>query len=334
MYPIIQVDSLAKQFKHHTALKNIDLAIYSGDIYGIIGMSGAGKTTLMRCLLGLDKPTSGSIQIENQEITSMNARTWRPFRQKIGMIFQHFNLFPSKTVEENIAFPMKLHGKTTEQISERVDELLELVGLPEKKNVYPSRLSGGEKQRVGIARALANHPDILFCDEPTSALDPQSTRSILALLEKLNHKLGLTLVIITHQLELVKQLCNKVAVLSNGEIAEQGLVTEVFSDPKHPVTRSLLHPLIEKLPADFLKNLSPEKRLVNLGFRGGKAKEPIISRLIREHNIEVNILLGGLDSFQKTIVGELVVEISGPMEEIEKALRFLKNNEIKCEVIQ
>ena len=334
--PIIEVQQLSKKFSkasHGYALKDVHFSINPGDIFGIVGASGAGKSTLMRCLTGLEKPTSGSIVIEGTDITLLPASQLIPFRQRLGMVFQQFNLFPARNVAGNIAFPMEIHGVSKQQQEARIDELLDLVGLSHKKHAYPSTLSGGEKQRVGIARALANHPHILFCDEATSALDPTSTRSILNLLMQLNEKLGLTIVVITHQLEAVKLICNRMAVISDGELVEQGEVADIFAKPLNSATRQLLHPLSEQLPKEFLEGSCPQRKLVSLTFKGEQAKQPIISRLIKRHHIEVNILLAGIDVFQKTVLGSLVLELKGSPEEINKALDFLEANYIDCEVL-
>lgn len=334
--PIIEVRQLSKKTRGarpQEILKNVEFSIQPGDIFGVIGASGAGKSTLMRCLTGLEKPTTGSIVIEGVDIAALPPADLIPYRQRIGMVFQQFNLFPSRTVAANIAFPMEIHGVSTQQQNSRIDELLEIVGLAHKKHAYPSTLSGGEKQRVGIARALANHPHILFCDEATSALDPTSTRSILNLLLKLNTQLGLTIVIITHELEAVKHVCNRMAVIANGELVEQGDVADIFAKPLNPATRQLLHPLAERLPEGFLEGMTPQRRLVSLTFKGEQAKQPLISRLIKEHDIEVNILLAGIDTFQKTVLGSLIVELKGSPMEIDSAIEFLENQLIICEVL-
>lgn len=338
--PLIEVKHLSKTFRSAGsqaasayALKQINLSIPRGCIYGIIGMSGAGKSTLLRCLTGLELPTEGSIQIEGEDLTQKSAKELCRIRQQMGMVFQHFQLFSSRTVGENIAYPMEIRGASLSEQQERVDELLRLVELEHKKHMYPSQLSGGEKQRIGIARALANHPHLLLCDEPTSALDPKTTRSILQFLAQLNQQLGLTIVIITHQLETVKQICQRVAVLSHGEIVEEGEVKEIFTRPQHPVTRHLLHLGADQIPEDLLKQRTINKRLVRLGFEGHQAKEPVISHMLKRYDVEANILSGGLDYLQQTIVGNLFVELSGPSDAIEQALGFLESRQIICEVI-
>ncbi|WP_068466872.1 methionine ABC transporter ATP-binding protein [Candidatus Protochlamydia phocaeensis] len=333
---LIEIKSLSKFFgssQRAPALKHINLSIPRGCIYGIIGMSGAGKSTLLRCLTGLETPSEGSIWLEGENLTQKSGTELCQIRQRMGMVFQHFQLFSSRTVGENIAYPLEIQGMPMAQQQKRVDELLGLIGLESKKHMYPSQLSGGEKQRVGIARALANHPRLLLCDEPTSALDPKTTRSILQFLANLNQELGLTIVIITHQLETVKQICQRVAVLSQGEIVEEGEVQEVFTRPKHPLTRNLLHLGIDQIPEDLLARRDATKQLVRLGFEGHQAKEPVLSHMIKRYAIEANILSGGLDYLQNTIVGNLFVELSGSAEAIEDALAFLRNQHVICEVI-
>lgn len=230
--PVIEVLDVVKQFSSHCALDHIHLKIEEGEILGVIGMSGAGKTTLMRCLVGLEKPCRGKILFRGEDLVAYNAKQLSTYRQKIGMVFQHFHLFPSRTVAENIAYPMEIYGVPQETIQQRTKELLELVNLTDKHAAYPACLSGGEKQRIAIARALANRPEILFCDEPTSALDPRSVESLLALLQQLNAKLGLTIVIITHQWDVVKQICSTVAFLSQGAVKKQSSTADFFNEKK------------------------------------------------------------------------------------------------------
>lgn len=337
--PLIQIKKLCKTFSSPRgeqslyALKNIDLSIPCGCVLGIIGMSGAGKSTLLRCLTGLDIPTSGSFSFDGKEFPYGNQKSLESLRKQMGMVFQHFQLFSSKTVGSNIAYPLEISGVSYAEREQRIDDLLSLVGLHSKKNHFPSQLSGGEKQRVGIARALANHPRLLLCDEPTSALDPKTTRDILQLLSSLNEQLGITIVIITHQLETVKQACGRVAVLAHGEIVEEGEVKDIFTNPKHPVTQHLLHLDTEQLPSDVLKPQTG-KCLVRLGFEGVQAKQPVISQMIKRHDIEVNILSGGLDTLHDTVVGHLFIEIAGSAEETERSIAFLRHQHIICEVIQ
>lgn len=327
---IIVIQGLTKLFPVHEgappvyALKEIDLSIKKGEIFGIIGMSGAGKSTLIRCLTCLEKPTEGSISIGGEELTTLSPSDLRQARKKIGMIFQHFNLFSSRTALENVMYPLELDQMPLEERKTRALELLNLVGLKGKESSYPSQLSGGEKQRVAIARALARNPAVLFCDEATSALDPRTTHSILELLEKLNATLGLTLVLITHAMEVVKQICTRVAVLEHGVIVEEGAIADLFSSPKHPTTRRFLQGLSHDTSENFVTK--GDKELLRLFFRGTSARKPIISRLIREHQVEVNILSGGIDTLKTETVGSLVVELSGAIEERNKARSFLKTH--------
>lgn len=329
---LIEIKNLSKSFGKHThAIKNLNLIIPQGSIYGIIGMSGAGKSTLLRCLTGLEIPTSGSIFIDGKLIAAAH---FPLLRQQMGMVFQHFQLFSSRNVAKNIAYPLEIRGISKPQIDERVAELLALVGLEHKKDHYPNQLSGGEKQRVGIARALAHNPRLLLCDEPTSALDTKTTRSILQLLHSLNQKLGLTIILITHQLETVKQICQRVAVLSHGEIVEEGTVLDIFTSPHHAITRQLLHLGIDQIPADLLFHDNPSKKLIRLGFQGENAKQPIISQLIKHYDVEANILGGGLDYLQQTVIGSLFVELSGDPDNLKQAIDFLHQQKVHCEVLK
>jgi D-methionine transport system ATP-binding protein len=327
---LIEIVGLSKSYNTLSyALKNINLEIAQGDIFGIIGQSGAGKSTLMRCLVGLETPSSGEIRIGNHFLRERS--DWQAIRTEIGMVFQNFQLFSSRTVAGNIAYPLEIQEASNPEA--RIDELLGLVGLQDKKNAYPSQLSGGEKQRVGIARALAHHPRILFCDEATSALDPQTTRSLLQLLLDLNQNLGLTIVLITHQLEVIKQICNRVAVINDGEIIEEGAVKDVLTRPQHSLTKQLLHLGIDQIPADLLMERCATKQLIRLSFVGHQAKQPVLSHLIKHYNVEANILFGGLDYLQQTLIGNLVVELVGKSEDIGQALQFLQDQHIYHEVI-
>lgn len=288
----------------------------------------------MRCLASLEAPTQGSIWIDDQDIVTMPPPELRSFRQKIGMIFQHFNLLSSRTVAGNVSYPLEVHGFPCGERKARVDEVIHLVGLDAKRNVYPAHLSGGQKQRVGIARALASHPDVLLCDEATSALDPKTTRDILCLLKKLNKNLGLTIILITHEMDVVKQICNKVAVLEKGRIVEKGSVSEIFSDPKTQTTKQFLQNTIHEVPPSLLKAPTPNRMLLRLSFKGKEAGEPIISRMIKQYDIEVNILLGWLDSIEGVLIGNLVIDIAGNEIKIQEALAFLAAQNVHYEVLK
>jgi len=333
---MIKIEKLGKVFEDKSgnvhALKNIDIDVKKGEIFGIIGLSGAGKSTLIRCINRLEEPTSGKIFISGNDITTLNKQELAELRRKIGMIFQHFNLLSRKTCAKNIAFPLEISGHDKNYINARVDELLELVDLKDKKNSYPSQLSGGQKQRVAIARALATKPDILLCDEATSALDPTTTKSILKLLKVINETLGITIVIITHQMEVVKEICDRVAVISEGELIEQGSTYEVFSNPRHKVTKSFVKDISLELK-DFI--LPQEKsRLVKLTFPNDSAEKPIISNIIRRFNIEVNIIAGNISTIQGKTYGQLIIDLKGEEHQLEAAMSYLSSNNIIAEELK
>lgn len=315
----------------HCALNGISLEVGKGEIFGIIGKSGAGKSTLMRCLAYLERPTSGTISIDHQELFSLGGQELSDARKMLGMVFQHYNLFNAKTAWENVAFPLEISKVSFEKRRSRAYELLELVGLRGKETAYPLQLSGGEKQRVAIARALANHPKVLLVDEGTSALDPGNTKAILDVLLKLNRELGITIFLITHQMEVIKHICSKVAVLEKGEIVESGLVGDLFTAPKHPLTKHFLYTLSHDLPEDFMTIKG--SRLLHLSFKGESAKQPIISKMIKQFAVDVNILLGGIDRLQNVTIGNLVIELTGSVDDMEKAYRFLKEQGVICEEV-
>lgn len=299
-----------------------------GDVFGIIGLSGAGKSTLIRCLSSLIAPTSGKILFNGQDLASADKEELRTIRRKIGMIFQHFNLFNSRTVAQNVAFPLEVAGVA---VGSRVEELLDLVGLLEKKDAFPSQLSGGEKQRVGIARALANHPQLLLCDEATSSLDPKTTREILSLLKNLQKKLGLTIVLITHEMEVVKEICTKVAVLDRGQLVEEGSVAQLFANPRHPITQQLLQRTSHELPEEFLKPATATRKNLRLKFLGAAAQEPIISEISRRYEVNANILGGWIDHLRSATIGTLVIELTGEPERIEQVLAYFKEKSVHYE---
>ena len=311
------------------ALKGIDLNIAKGEIYGIIGLSGAGKSTLVRCINMLERPTSGNVIVDGDA------------RKNIGMIFQHFNLLSSATVYDNIAFPLKLSNTSSADIAKKVEPLLELVGLKDKAKQYPSQLSGGQKQRVGIARALASDPKILLCDEATSALDPQTTKSILALIKDINKKFALTVVVITHEMQVIKEICDKVAVISDGIIAEKGSVLDVFTNPQHEITKEFISVLLSNdLPAAFRGNkISAEKvedalLLLRLNFLGEKADDPVLAQMIRTcEGVECTMLFGNLDEIHGVPFGRFIVGLSGSESSIQNALNFLSSKDVRVEVI-
>lgn len=333
---MIKIQNLGKIFKTtngpFTALKDVNLTIEQGDIYGIIGLSGAGKSTLVRCINRLEEPNTGKILINGEDILTLNAVELREFRKKTGMIFQHFNLLNMRTVGENIAYPMELAKVPKEIQASKIDELLDLVELQDKKDMYPCQLSGGQKQRVGIARALANEPDLLLCDEATSALDPKTTKSILNLLEKINKKLGLTIIIITHEMEVIKQACNKVAVMEQGQVIEDGSAADIFTHPKHPTTSSFVHHITHEIPETFV-NSNKDALLLKLSYKRQSTEEPLISTMVKNFDVHANILLGGIDHLQSMVVGNLVIELLGNELERNKALDYLNKRGIEYEVV-
>ena len=300
------------------ALRDISLTVEDGEIFGIIGLSGAGKSTLVRCINLLERPTSGSVVVDGRDLTSMTDRELRSARKSISMIFQSFNLLMQRSVLANVCFPMELAGVKKEDARRRAMELLELVELPDKANAYPVQLSGGQKQRVAIARALASDPKVLLCDEATSALDPKTTRSILALLKKLNRELGVTVVVITHEMRVVEQICSRVAILDNGEIQETGPVAEVFSNPRSEAGRRLVLPEGEKI------HVLPDNRLVRLVFNGASATEPIIATLASEQGIRLNILSADTRSIGEKTFGNMILGLPEDETEAARALIYLR----------
>ncbi|MEK4495381.1 methionine ABC transporter ATP-binding protein [Ureibacillus sp. FSL W8-0352] len=338
---MIEVKNVTKIFKTKngelTAVDHVNLSIQKGEIFGIIGYSGAGKSTLIRLLNGLEKPTSGSVIVNGLEISSIKGKELRLARQKISMIFQHFNLLWSRTVAENIAFPLEIAGVPKEEREKRVHELIELVGLSGRADAYPSQLSGGQKQRVGIARALANNPEVLLCDEATSALDPETTDSILRLLSDINQRLGLTIVLITHEMHVIRKICHRVAVMEAGRVVEQGDVLEVFQNPQAEITKNFVMQVSDSRESKesiehILKNY-PSGKLVKLIFVGNTTERPIISYLIKEFQLDINILHGNISQTVNGSYGTLIVQLDGDFENVEKALEKLKSMNIKTEVI-
>lgn len=323
------------------AVNDVSLHIEKGDIYGIIGFSGAGKSTLIRCINLLERPTSGEVIVNGKNLLSLDAKTLRKTRKKIGMIFQHFNLMRSRTVFQNVAFPLKGSGLSKEEIKTKVNELLELVELKERGNSYPSQLSGGQKQRVAIARALANDPDILLCDEATSALDPQTTQSILALLKSLNEKLNITMVLITHEMAVVKAICNRVAIMEAGQVVEEGDIVDIFTNPKHQVTKNFINTTTNMNRIyEMIENHEPlvevngDEKLVRLMYSSGNAKEPVMTQVIKNFGVGFNIIFGNVEMLDKHPIGNLVVKLDGAQKDIEKALDYIRNQGVKVEVLK
>ncbi len=339
---MIQIEHLTKIYQTPSqqvlALDDVTLSVKKGEIFGIIGLSGAGKSTLIRCINMLEKPTHGSIYVDGQQITSLDKGDLRTARQKIGMIFQHFNLLSSRTVFDNILFPLEIAKVPARQARARVNELLELVGLADKANVYPGQLSGGQKQRVGIARALANNPKVLLSDEATSALDPQTTSSILKLLKDINRQFNLTILLITHDMNVIKQVCDRVAVIDNSRIVEIGDVLSVFSRPATPTSQSFINMVVKKdIPEDLIHAKQVPQgqltRLIRVSFIGSSAGEPIISSMIKQFEIDVNILYGNIDRVKDIPFGNLVLELIGEATLLDKAMTYLRERGLEIEVL-
>jgi D-methionine transport system ATP-binding protein len=336
---MIRVQNVTKVFETKdgpfTALKNVSFQVGKGEIYGVIGFSGAGKSTLVRCLNYLEKPTSGEILIEDRSLKEQSATELRKERHRIGMIFQHFNLFQSRTVSGNIAYPLKLAKWPKEKINQRVQELLAFVGLEDKAKHYPDELSGGQKQRVGIARALATSPSILLCDEATSALDPQTTESILDLLKRINAEYGITIVMITHEMQVIREICDKVAVMENGEIVEEGSVFDIFSNPQTPTTKNFVKSVMnDQLPASVLDKLNDSKqgRICRLIFKGDSTGVPILSETAKAFSAHINVLFGQITELQGKPFGNLIVQIIGSEKETAEILQYWQKRLFVSEV--
>ncbi|HEY4318750.1 MAG TPA: methionine ABC transporter ATP-binding protein [Herbaspirillum sp.] len=338
------------------AVREVNLAIRKGEIFGIIGRSGAGKSTLVRAINLLNRPSAGRIVVDGKDLTALPAAALRDARREIGMIFQHFNLLSSRTVAGNIALPLELAGVPQADIGKRVETLLELVGLETQRDRYPAQISGGQKQRVGIARALANNPKVLLSDEATSALDPETTRSILLLLQKINRELGLTIVLITHQMEVIKDICDRVAVMDAGAIIEQGNVIDIFRRPAHAVTRALIGDVIaQALPPGVLKRLrerllknaggsGPDSNtdtgadadtctdhLFRLAFTGDSVDQPLLSEVVRRFNLDFNILHGQIEEIQGQAFGSLAILANGSAANIAAAMQYLQEQNVVTE---
>ncbi len=345
MASIIELKNIYKTFenggKTFNAVENVSVSIEKGEIYGIIGFSGAGKSTLVRTINLLGRPTQGSVIVRGKDMLSLSAKELRQERKTIGMIFQHFNLMKSRTVEENVAFPLKRSGLPKAEINKKVHELLQLVEIDDKAKNFPSQLSGGQKQRVAIARALANNPDILLCDEATSALDPTTTKSILKLLKKLNNQLGLTIVIITHQMEVIKDVCNRVAVMEGGKVVEQGDVFDIFANPKNDVTKKFIHSTsnltkIEELIAEDspVIHLEQGEKLVRFTYIQKNVSEPLISATSRIYDITMNIIFAEIEIVQDAPIGGTVAIVSGKAASIDRALEHIRGENVGVEILK
>ena len=342
--PLVELKNVDVKFKSNHkvihAIDHVNLTVNRQDIFGIIGYSGAGKSTLVRLINLLQRPNQGEIIVNGQNLLDLNSKQLRKSRKKIGMIFQHFNLMNARTIFNNVAFALKGTQLSREQKKQRVNELLNLVGLSDKAQAYPSQLSGGQKQRVGIARALANKPNLLISDEATSALDPKTTESILNLLKDLNKKLGLTIILITHQMEAIKQICRHVAVMEQGKIIETGSIYQIFTNPRQQLTKDFINTTTHLnesinviLHQDQISYLTNEEKMFHLFYFGETTDLPLISTLYQKFEVSANILYGNIEMLQGKPIGNLIVILSGKPNMLEQALSFLKESQVKVEEI-
>ncbi|RXT15208.1 methionine ABC transporter ATP-binding protein [Ammoniphilus sp. CFH 90114] len=339
---MIVIKNLYKTYEQNgrnvEAVKNVSLEIKKGEIFGVIGFSGAGKSSLIRCVNLLETPSSGSVMVNGVEMTNLSERNLREARRKIGMIFQHFNLLSSSTVFENIAAPLELANTPKHIIEKKVNELLGLVGLSDKGASYPSQLSGGQKQRVAIARALANDPEILLCDEATSALDPQTTDSILDLLLDINKKFQITIMLITHEMHVIKKICDHVAVMENGQVVEQGSVLEIFSQPKTQTTKNFIKNVFDiNLPQNLqlkFKNERANGEIIRVSFVGETTTEPVFAELATRFPLRPNILFGNITQIKETTFGSLILKLTGEASVIQQGMEYLQSEGLSVEVLQ
>ena len=341
---MIELKQIHVTFDHEgrtiKAVEDVSLKIEAGEIYGIVGYSGAGKSTLVRTINLLQRPSQGQVIVNQQSLLDLSSRQLRQARKKIGMIFQHFNLMESRTIADNVAFPLEGSKLTNKQKAEKVASLLALVGLEDKMAAYPSQLSGGQKQRVAIARALANDPDILLCDEATSALDPKTTQSILDLLRELNQTLGLTIVMITHEMAVVKDLCHRVAVIEEGRILEEGSIVDIFTQPKNQLTKEFIDTATHfdreiKVVLDKMRDVSGKGplKLARLTYQGQDTTQPIIAQLVADYQVIISILYGNVEVLQGVPVGNLLVSIEASEENLQRALASLEGRQVAIELI-
>lgn len=333
---MIQIEHVNKTFHSKAgnvqALKDVSIHIEKGDIYGVIGFSGAGKSTLIRLVNQLEQPDDGVVKIDGQDITKLSKKELNTLRKEIGMVFQQFNLLESQTVYQNIALPLIISNKNKDDIEKRVDELLAFVELEDKKESYVSQLSGGQKQRIGIARALATNPKILLCDEATSALDPKTTESILLLLQKINRELGITILLITHEMNVIKKICNKVAVMEQGRVCEKGNTIDVFSKPQQEITKNFVSTVINSsIPHSILKTLNDDDPVVKLTFFDENSKQSLISAINKNFDIETTILFASVNELQDKILGILILQFKGTNDEIDKAEKYIHSQHVELE---
>ncbi|MEB5929721.1 methionine ABC transporter ATP-binding protein [Acinetobacter schindleri] len=335
---MIEFKDISKQYelKGQTlhALNRINLQIPTGSIFGIIGYSGAGKSTLIRLINLLERPTSGQVIINGTDFTALDAKSLRQERTQIGMIFQHFNLMQTKTVAANIEMPMKLLGWSKAEREKRLEELLDFIDLKHKRNAFPDELSGGQKQRVGIARALANHPKILLCDEATSALDPQTTKSVLQLLKRINQEQGITIVMVTHEMDVIETVCDYVAVMEKGDVIETGSTLQIFSQPQHPTTKNFIQTVLQQnLPVNILTNLENQNHhsIYCLKFLGSSAQETVIQGVIKQFDISLNILFANMTEINGSVIGQMFIQLLGDPAQITAAIQYLRDNGVQVD---
>ncbi len=334
---MIEIRNLSKVYNTKKGqVKGVDdvsISIQEGEIFGIVGYSGAGKSSLLRCLNLLERPSTGRITVNGTDLTSLKGEKLRLARLKIGMIFQHFYLISQKTVYENVAFSLKAANFPLKKTKERVEELLEMVGLADKRDVYPSQLSGGQKQRVAIARALANNPSVLLCDEATSALDPTTTKSILRLLKKINKELNITIVLITHEMNVVKEICNRMAIMQDGRVIEQGEVYDIFASPETALTKEFIESVVSFDVPEVIVNRC-QGPIVKVTFKGEVAGEGVISDTLKQFNVKGNFLHGSIEYIQERPLGIFIMELTGQKNEIQSALQYIEKRAAQVEVIR
>jgi len=335
---MIEFKDISKQYelKGQTlrALNRINLQIPTGSIFGIIGYSGAGKSTLIRLINLLERPTSGQVIINGTDFTALDAKSLRQERTQISMIFQHFNLMQTKTVAANIEMPMKLLGWSKAEREKRLEELLDFIDLKHKRHAFPDELSGGQKQRVGIARALANHPKILLCDEATSALDPQTTKSVLQLLKRINQEQGITIVMVTHEMDVIETVCDYVAVMEKGDVIETGSTLQIFSQPQHPTTKNFIQTVLQQnLPVNILANLENQNHhsIYCLKFLGSSAQETVIQGVIKQFDISLNILFANMTEINGSVIGQMFIQLLGDPAQITAAMQYLRDNGVQVD---
>ncbi|MCL1631219.1 methionine ABC transporter ATP-binding protein [Sporolactobacillus sp. CPB3-1] len=336
---MIKLQHVSKTFRvgknRIEALKDVSLEVHKGEIFGVIGFSGAGKSTLIRCVNLLERPTSGQVVVDGENVLQLNKTRLRLLRRKIGMIFQGYNLLETANVYENVATPLKLEGVPKEEIKARTEKYLEIVGLSDRKNAFPSQLSGGQKQRVAIARALAHEPEVLLSDEATSALDPNTTDAILELLLKVNKELGITIFLITHELNVIQRICDRVAVMENGRVVEQGTVVDVFTQPQQPMTRRFISTESKfQIPETVKSDLLKSGRLVKLTFIGESSKDPVLATLAKQYDVLPSIIAGGIDQLKDQSVGRLLVHLKGDEAKVGTAIDFLHDQDVLVEEVK